>query len=101
MKKALVVAVLFLAVLLACVGCSSEPKLQGTFVNDVYGTFVFDGNGNVTITNSGFSFSGTYTVSGNTVTVSINMMGTMETGTLTWSGNTLTDDETGDVYTKQ
>ena len=64
-KNVVVVAVLLIAVLLACVGCSSEPKLQGTFVNEEAGTLVFDGNGNVTMSTQGairINLNGTYTV---------------------------------------
>ncbi len=102
-KNVVVVTVLLIAVLLACVGCSSEPKLQGTFVNEEAGTLVFDGNGNVTMSTQGairINLNGTYTVSASTVTVSFNLFGIQETDSLTWYGNTLTDSD-GVVYTKQ
>ncbi|MCR4713130.1 MAG: hypothetical protein K5751_01970 [Treponemataceae bacterium] len=97
-KNVVVVTVLLIAVLLACVGCSSEPKLQGTFVSeDGSETFVFDGNGNVTMIGSYGSENGTYTVSGFKITVVIQGF----SFTATWAENTITDDDTGDVFTKQ
>ena len=104
MKKALVVAVLLLAVVFVCVGCCNESnQLKGTFVSADGESWYFDGNGTVTMTAASFpvSFTGAYTVSGSTVTISIYVMGEQRTGTVTWSGNTITDDETGTVYTKQ
>ena len=97
-KNIVVVAVLLIAVLFACVGCQPEAKLKGTFVNADGDSMYFDGDGTVTMTAAEFpiSISGTYTVSGSTVTIIV--MGTAATAT--WSGNTITDPN-GVVWTKK
>jgi len=117
MKKATIIFVSLLAIALTAglvlTGCpqpaagggggGGNVDITGTWVNtdaDLMGTFVFDGSGTYTYTstaNTSLNNSGTYSVSGNTVTIKPTGASS-QSGTV--SGNTMTTPNNR-KYTKQ
>lgn len=101
-KKITIVAILLLAVLIMCVGCSSESKLNGKYKGSgVFSnvTYTFDGDGKVTIKVGSLSVNATYTVSGSTVTIV--SAGEASTGTIGDDTITITEEGVSMVLTKQ
>lgn len=102
-KRITIVAILLLAVLIMCVGCSSESKLNGKYKGSGFFsnvTYTFDGDGKVTIkVGSQGAINATYTVSGSTVTIVY--AGDASTGTIGDDTITITEDGVSMVLTKQ
>ena len=95
------IAVLFLALMLVftLVACSGGG-LSGTYLADDGTKVTFSGN-NITMSVSGIDVHGTYSISGDEITITLSVLGveTSQSSSFSQSGNTITLD--GQKFVKQ
>ena len=97
MKK---IAVLFLALMLVFTLVACSGGLSGTYVADDGSKVTFNGD-KITMSLLGIDINGTYSISGNEITITYSALGmsTSDTASFSQSGNTITID--GQKFVKQ
>ena len=96
MKK-LISLLLVASLLLVLAACGGKDALAGTWTGDLgldgVVTWTFDGNGKVKFDNEFSKQDGTYTISGDQVTIQLELWDNAQTFTFSVDGNSLTMNE--------
>ena len=96
MKK-IVSLLLIISLLLVLAACGNKDTLAGTWTGDLgldgVVTWTFDGSGKIKFENEFSSQNGTYTISGDQVTIQLELWDDAQTFTFSVDGNSLTMNE--------
>lgn len=99
--KRFVSILLLAALVLALAACGSKDALSGTWTGDLGAdgtvTWTFDGKGGVKFDNGFAKQTGTYTISGDQVTIQLELWDAPQTFTFSVSGSSLTMNENSGV----